>query len=111
MSSWSFAFCLRFQKQQWSHACTCIKTCACDQLQQRLIVRVKPHWLSAGPAHALLAAAKRTELSQRMQSALKRKLPGFVLKHDDLLEDQPLHDYGYVKEAALPLPGPSGEPL
>ena len=31
-----------------------------------------------------------------MQKKLLQMLPHFVKAHDDILEDEPLHDYGYV---------------
>jgi hypothetical protein len=56
-------------------------------------------------AHACLAK------TCTVQDALEPKLPGFVQDHDRVLEDQPLHDYGYVQTPDLPLPGPDEAPI
>lgn len=46
-----------------------------------------------------------------MQAQLEPKLPRGVREHDEVLEEQPLHDFGYVHAPDLPLPGPDGTPL
>lgn len=40
----------------------------------------------------------------QVQGSLEGKLPRFVCEHDGILEKQPLHDFGYVKPDAMPLP-------
>lgn len=47
-----------------------------------------------------------------MQAKLARALPTFVKEHDAVLEEHPLHDYGYVKpDAGGAVPGLDAPPL
>lgn len=42
-----------------------------------------------------------------VQEAIASSLPSFIMEHDDLLEEQPLHDYGFVdiqNESSIPVP-------
>jgi hypothetical protein len=52
---------------------------------------------------AIEHASARTKRNTRacVQASLEKHLPWFVKEHDGVLEDEPLHDFGYVKPAEL----------